>query len=457
MARRQYKRSPHPGVVLMQREYASGETAWRARYTDPDTGKQVWEKLEPTLSKKEARRVWAIRKSEALSRRRAELASGAPQRTRTPLAGALKDFWRSCEARLRKSTIGTYRHGVNQFETWAESAGVTLTEQLTPPRLRTFREHLIAGGKREVVKGDRRGRRQDSSTRRHPITVNTYLTSTKILLNHWRGLGLTPDLTKDAISDALKRLPVPKEEPEFLRPNQIKKVLDAAQRHDRAVYAETRDEHAGKREKGTTPRYTPIAPLVVFLLLSGCRKGEALALRWSDVDLDLADHDGKVVGEIRLGADIVKTKHARTVDLAVTPGLRRLLAAMKLRARATDTFVFGGDQPYTEDLVDAARDRLRDEFGARGFTYKLLRATCATFLNNAPGIWGNAAHFLSAKQLGHSVQIAERHYAGLYRGIPREARTVEAAMRVENDLGPILDAVTGPVRGEATSPIRVHG
>ena len=32
MARRQYKRSPHPGVVLTPRRHANGETTWRARY-----------------------------------------------------------------------------------------------------------------------------------------------------------------------------------------------------------------------------------------------------------------------------------------------------------------------------------------------------------------------------------------------------------------------------------------
>ena len=159
MGRRQYKRSPHPGVVLVERKYPSGDSAWRAKYIDPDTHAIVWEKLEHILCTQEARRVWAIRRSEALSRRRAELATGAPKRTRTPFEDALKDFWTSCRAQLRASTIANYRHGISQFERWAKKTGVQLTEDLSSPRLRAFREHLITGGKRKVVKGGSRGAR----------------------------------------------------------------------------------------------------------------------------------------------------------------------------------------------------------------------------------------------------------------------------------------------------------
>jgi integrase len=455
MARRQYKRSPHPGVVLTPRKSAAGETTWRARYVDPETGVKVWEKLEHTLSNHEARRVWAIRKAEALSQRRAELKTGARRRTRTPFDDALKDFWTSCRAQLRASTIATYGHGIRLFERWAKKTGVQLTEDLTPPRLRAFREHLIAGSKRKVVKGDKRGARVDSDGRRNPVTINTYMTNTKVLLNHWRALGLTPELSKDTISDALKRLPVPREEAEFLRPGDIALLLRAALRHDRVVYVETRDEHAGLRQKGTTPRYSPIAPLVMFLLLSGCRRGEALGMRWADIDLDAMDHQSRRVGEIRLRAEATKTKHARVIGLEVSPALRRLLAAMKLRAGEGDVFVFGGHERYTHDLIEAARARLMEEFGAPAFTWQVLRSSCATYLTNAPGIWGAATVFLSARQLGHSVAVAERHYLGVHRGIRREARTLEAAMEADEAIRQVVDSVS---QGQASrTELRVPG
>ena len=57
------------------------------------------------------------------------------------------------------------------------------------------------------------------------------------------------------------------------------------------------------------------------------------------------------------------------------------------------------------------------------------------------GIFGASAVFLAAKQLGHSVAIAEKNYQGVVRGIPREARTLEAAMEVEGVLGEVLAVV----------------
>ena len=66
------------------------------------------------------------------------------------------------------------------------------------------------------------------------------------------------------------------------------------------------------------------------------------------------------------------------------------------------------------------------------FTWRMLRRTSGTFLTCAPAIFGAASAFLSAKRLGHTVRIAEKHYAGALAGIPREARTLSAAMEIED-------------------------
>jgi integrase len=253
------------------------------------------------------------------------------------------------------------------------------------------------------------------------------------MLNAWRVAGLVPTLTRDAITDAMKALPVPREQAEYLTPAQLQRLLEAAERHDATVFEETREEHAGLRLRGTTRRYEAIAPFAAFLALTGCRRGEALGLTWADVDLDAVDPQGRVVGEIRLRAASTKTHRARTIGLEVSPALRALLAAMKLRAgRDSDTLhVFGGVHAYTADLVESARARLIEEFGAPKFDWQMLRSTCATYLTNAPGIFGAATVFLSARQLGHSVAVAERHYLGVHRGIPKDAHTLEAAMQLE--------------------------
>ena len=64
-------------------------------------------------------------------------------------------------------------------------------------------------------------------------------------------------------------------------------------------------------------------------------------------------------------------------------------------------------------------DKDKDGYGAPDFDWQMLRSTCATYLTNAPGIFGAATVFLSARQLGHSVTVAECHYLGVHRGIPK--------------------------------------
>jgi len=156
-------------------------------------------------------------------------------------------------------------------------------------------------------------------------------------------------------------------------------------------------------------------------------------LTWDAVDLDAPDAQGKKVGEIRLAASATKTRTARTIFLDVSPALRRMLFAMKL-ASGGRGHVFGGLEPYTAALVESTRRRLLKDYGAPPFDWQSLRSTCATYLTNAAGVFGAATVYLSAKQLGHSVAVAERHYLGVHRGIPRDARTSEEAMRLDEPL-----------------------
>jgi hypothetical protein len=93
--------------------------------------------------------------------------------------------------------------------------------------------------------------------------------------------------------------------------------------------------------------------------------------------------------------------------------------------------IFGGKQPYSADLIESTRARLIDEYGASKYDWQMLRSTCATYLTNAAGIFGAATAFMSARQIGHSVMVAERHYLGVHRGIPKDAHTLELAMQIE--------------------------
>lgn len=446
-------RSPHPGVVLLDRTLPSGRRAVQARFTDPDTGRLHKPMLDLTaLPTAEARRLWAIRKSKELAMRRMELAGGSPRVEAKPIDDAASDYMKSGKHRLRNKTLVTYRLAVDPFVEWCSAHGVRTTAELTRPKLSAFRDALIARAKLAVTKGGRRGQRNESDRKRSPLSINRDQRTLKTLLNAWRQAGLVL-LSRDDISDTLKALPVLREQPAYLNPAQVKQLLAAATRHDAAVFDATRVEHAGLRQVGTTPRYQPIAYFTAFLLLTGCRRGEALALTWEDVDLEALDHEGKRVGEIRLKAEITKTKRARTIGLEVSPALRGLLAEMRLRAADDEPYLFGGAAPYTIDIVEAARSRLLKEFGAPPFDWQALRSTCATYLTNAPGVFGAATVFLSARQLGHSVTVAERHYLGVHRGIARDAHTLEAAMQVED----ALRQLGGPRRADAGATLSIAG
>jgi hypothetical protein len=103
--------------------------------------------------------------------------------------------------------------------------------------------------------------------------------------------------------------------------------------------------------------------------------------------------------------------------------------------------VLGDDEPLTRRHSRWWMDNCQPL--ARPWTYRLLRATCGSFLANAPGIWGAASAFRTAKQLGHSVTISEKFYLGLCPGIPPEARTVETAMQAEGAFGRVLAKIRG--------------
>lgn len=444
MAKRKRRiRSPHPGVKIKRRKLPSGGTSWRAHYLDPDTGREAAITLDAlALPTAEARTAWAKALAQELAHKRMNRVAGA---TSSPLEAAIKTYLDDASARLRPKTIETHELALSQLRAWAKANRVQSTADLTRPRLAMLREYLVRLPKRTAAKGAGRGASRSTSKRRSPMSVNRELSSIKAVLNTWRTRELIPNLHKDDITDALAALPTAYEEPPFLRPAEIKALLAAAMRHDAATFAETREEHAGKREKGTTLRHTPIAPFVAFLLLTGCRRGEALALAWPMVHLDALDNAGRVVGEIRLPASIIKTHRARTIGLEVSPALRKILSALRLREEG-DGAVFG----YTAAEVENARARMLEDYGAPTFDWQSLRSTCATYLTNAPGIFGAATVFLSARQLGHSVAVAERHYLGTFRGIAHDARTLEAAMQCERELASVVSSlVSAPARRAA--------
>lgn len=313
---------------------------------------------------------------------------------------------------LRPGTLAVYRRATRKLEAWSGRAGVRSADDLNGPRLVALRASLVKDPKHNPSQGGKRGRKDASRERRKPAAVNVDLRAIKTVLCYLRRLGVFPHLTNDAITDSLKQLQVDHNVGDFLRPAEIRALLDAAEKHDAQTFKGTRAEHALGHGVGTTPRYQPILPLIRAALLTGMRIGELVSLDWSQVDLDAQ--------VIRLTA-ATKTRRGRVVGLEVCPSL---VGMLKDLGPAKSGSVFG----MTGDQVKAAVRRLADYDAPDGWTWNTLRRTCGTFLTCAPGIYGAGSAYRSARRLGHSVAVAEKHYVGVVRGIPADATTLEVAM-----------------------------
>ena len=258
-------KTAHEGVKYRLRTRAdNGQQFWLARWKDPDTGRRCEASLTALgLTTAEARREWAVRKSEQLRQRSAALAAGATPITHTALHAAIESFLDRCRHELRPSSAARYATNAAKFQRWAEEARIHEVESITPAALARYRGWLAQQSACKATPGGRRGAKGPKG-RLSPETLNTDLAVARSMLNYWRRLGMLPRCTADGIKDSLNRFLTERPRPPFLRPPEIRSLVEAALRHDSACFAMTREEKiAGLLSGvGTTPRHRPIAPLV---------------------------------------------------------------------------------------------------------------------------------------------------------------------------------------------------
>ena len=411
-------RSPHPGVILIKPK--GPRRMWRARFRDPDTGRLTYESLGLLAagSNDETRKAWADAKAREIARRKDAIKLGAPRATGTTISDAIARYYTD-HPRLRDRTRTTYQKATNKLKDWLGASGVRSADALTLAHLVAFRSSIASAPRQSQARGAKRGARKTTTKPRAASAVNVEIRSIKVALGYLRRVGLLPKISRDDISDGLRLLTTEQDAPDFLRPPQIGALLRAAIAHDADTFKATREEHAlGKA--GTTPRYPSIAPFIAVALLSGMRFGELESLDWSEVDAEGIHLTSRT-----------KTKRARVVAFEVSPGLAALLAALRPERAAGSVWGLRTDQ------IKAAAKRLDKRGAPKGWTWQGLRRTCGTYLTNAPGIFGAASAYRSARQLGHSVQVAERHYLGVVR-VPKEAATLEAAMGCEAEIEAIV-------------------
>lgn len=153
-------------------------------------------------------------------------------------------------------------------------------------------------------------------------------------------------------------------------------------------------------------RRRPYHGLVYVLFHTGLRTGEAVGLRWGDVDLrrgELSVQRSRSYGE----DNAPKTKgSARTIKLA--PDVVAVLRALRPLHVAEDAFVFVTPAGAPIDGDRFVENQWRPALRATGIRPRKLYATRSTFLSLALTRGANLTWL--AKYAGTSVAMIEAHY-----------------------------------------------
>jgi integrase len=384
------KRADHRGVFIVP---PRGPKApyWRMRFKCPDTGKLRFVRLTGEQARTvDARRDAAVEMWQSLRGRSTELRAGAERLidADNPVSETFELYFAGRGARKRPLTQGAYRRGVNAFLAWCALPAVSITRcrQVTPGKLRAYASYAAAL------------KLEDGSGVRAATTVNNALARLGAPLVELAAENKFP-LTREQVRAALHPLKAATEKKPFYRSPMLRKIADACTRHDAESYD---GAHSGR-----------MLPTVLFVLLTGLRANEALRIEWRDVGID---EDGNA--RISVRREIAKTDRRRSIYLKHSP----LLAHLVSDPRGRTGTILGG----STETLGTARERIAERFSV-AFDCQALRRTCGTYLTCAPSIFKAAAPYMSATQLGHSVQVAQSNYVGVV-SVSSDACTTEDAM-----------------------------
>jgi hypothetical protein len=401
------RRRKTPGVSLIRPQRGS-RAGWRVQFKDPEQGDKLRrETIPPEWAGTEARRIeYCARKCAELERERRRLAGGGDPNAHMSADEAVTEWLGTYPA---KRTRETYEEGVGHFQLWAPTHQIETLDDVRRSTLKTFRDDLYDP--------DRPG-----------TTLNKWLRANRTFFVWAIHKGYCPKLKEEDLA-ALKKWREQITDPDPLDPPQVRAVFEAVDRHDADVYRMTREEKVGgrRRQRGRTPKFDPLTPILMLTSLAGVRKKEAVQLDWTHYRRDALDATGTRVGVIIVPAHISKTKSARKIPLDHSPALRRYLDL-----RLAETGGEGTIAGITYDQAGKSLRRLREVYGApSGFSWQTLRITASSYLTSAPRIFGASAHAQAASRLGHSWTVAQRHYASSIAGIAGDATSLEAALGIE--------------------------
>ena len=326
-------------------------------WKDPRTKRLVTKSLDKVgLRNAAARTAWAINRADLLQRELQEIAElelrGVDPFARTSPRRARDAYLASLELEhdRRAATVTAYSASTALLTEWMESVGLQAVQDLAPGQLHDLRDWVITRRRRRPKRGGSRGEFETTDQRRSPDSINHSLRGIRTALFWMWNRDLLLRVEAEHVKRRVNNVGVVPPVPDPILGSRLRALLSAAIRSDTAPEV----------------RVGECAPLLAVAILSGMRRGELAALRWSDVDLAavgrLEDGTRGAVGCIRLLPTAVKTKKRRVIDMAVTPGLRAVLAAWRLRA-GDGEYVFGGKVALTKYQIRALMARL-ETYGA---------------------------------------------------------------------------------------------
>jgi len=118
------------------------------------------------------------------------------------------------------------------------------------------------------------------------------------------------------------------------------------------------------------------------LYITGCRKGEVLALQWKDIEDNVIHVKNSITKKIEGKAWAkTKTKTKRNRDVDIPDFLfRRLQDLKEMQNGKPDDFVFSGDRPLPETTVTRRFKEAVEKAGVKKIRIHDLRHSCASLL-----------------------------------------------------------------------------
>jgi integrase len=333
---------------------------------------------------------------------------------------------------LSEAAGATLLFTLTSFETWLENEGLTklTTGSLDGRVLGRFFDHLAEEktkhGNREIF--------------RSTATLNKHRRNLRTCLNFLADLRppLFPDVA--IFKKALKASPANHDGPSAFSTDELAAFFRTAlDREEPGRKVKVLRLKAGQREQfeqtNVAAASTPVSRLFLLLALTGMRLGEALALRWEDVDLER--------GRVTIHAQ--KTGRTRLLPLIgapegeVAPGLLALLRQWRLQAGGS-AFVLPHNGLPAPVFPKSAWQLTNDDSEVRRVGPQMLRQN---FTSYAASIGIPAA--VAALWQGHAANVAERYYRAQVLD-----RSAGASIQDAMGLAEFLPRIEAPAKAAAS-------